>query len=89
MWKKENMETKKSSIPNNFSFGRSVRKEIIRRPDGTVQKKQIIRDNEGNEETVISKEIGDKTYIVTIKKDKNGIETKSEDLINMDESKYL
>ncbi|XP_071644941.1 uncharacterized protein [Temnothorax longispinosus] len=86
MWNKGNMETKKSSVPNNFSIGRSVRKEIIRRPDGTVEKKQVIRDTEGNEQTIISKEIGDKTYVVTIKKDKNGIETRSEDLINMDES---
>lgn len=83
------METEKSVIsPKNFSIGRSIRKEIIRRPDGTVEKKQVIRDHEGNEETITSKEIGDKTYVVTIKKDKNGVETRSEDLINMDESMY-
>jgi len=78
-----------SSIPSNFSVGRSVRKEIIHRPDGTIEKKQVIRDNEGNEETIISKKAGDKTYVVTIRKDKDGIETRSEDLFNMDESKYF
>lgn len=83
------METKKSYVPNTFSIGRSVRKEIIRRPDGTLEKKQVVRDSEGNEETVISKEIGDKTYVITTRKDKNGVEIKSEDLINMDESKYI
>lgn len=88
LWKKENMEAKKSLVPNTFSISRSVRKEIIHRPDGTVEKKQIIKDHEGNEETIISKEMGDKTYVVTIKKDKDGIETRSEDLINMDESKF-
>jgi len=78
-----------SSIPNNFSIGRSVRKKIIHRPDGTIERKQVIRDNEGNEETIISKEADDKTYVVTIRKDKDGIETRSEDLFNMDESKYF
>jgi len=89
MWNKGNLETKKSSVPNSFSIGRSVRKEIIRRSDGSVEKKQVIKDNAGNEETVISREMGDKTYVVTIRKDKNGIETRSENLINMDESKYF
>ncbi|KYN22722.1 hypothetical protein ALC57_04501 [Trachymyrmex cornetzi] len=85
MWNKGNMEITKPSI-SNFSIGRSVRKEIIRRPDGTIEKKQVIRDSEGNEETVISKEADNKTYVVTIKKDKNGFETRSEDLFNMDEN---
>ncbi|XP_011639512.1 uncharacterized protein LOC105428751 [Pogonomyrmex barbatus] len=84
MWNKGNVETIKPSVPN--IFGRSFRKEIIRRPDGTIEKKRMIRDTEGNEETIISKQIGDKKHVITIKKDKNGIETKSEDFINMDES---
>ncbi|KYN02461.1 PREDICTED: uncharacterized protein LOC108774226 [Cyphomyrmex costatus] len=87
MWNKENMEITKPFVPNNFSFsGRSVRKEIIRRADGAIEKKQIIRDSEGNEETIISKEANNKTYVVTVKKDKNGVETRSEDIFNMDES---
>jgi len=85
MWNKGNVE-RKFSVPNNFSIGRCVRKEIVRRPDGTIEKKQVIRDNEGNEETITSKEMGDKTYVVTIRKDKNGVETRSENLINMDDS---
>ncbi|EGI64183.1 hypothetical protein G5I_07343 [Acromyrmex echinatior] len=85
MWNKENMEITKPSI-STFSIGKSVRKEIIRRADGTIEKKHVIRDSEGNEETIISKEADNKTYVVTIKKDKNGIETRSEDLFNMDEN---
>lgn len=54
-----------------------------------MERKQVIRDSEGNEETIVSKEIGDKRYVVTTKKDKNGVETKSEDLFNMNESKYI
>lgn len=89
MWNKGNIEVVKPVVPHSFSAGRSVRKEIIRRSDGTIEQKQVIRDSEGNEEMIVSKEIGDKKYVITTKKDKNGIETKSEDLINIDESKYL
>lgn len=89
MWNKGNVETVKPFIPHNFLTGRSVRKEIIRRSDGTIEQKQIIRDSEGNEEMIVTKEIGDKKYVITTKKDKNGVETKSEDLFNIDESKYL
>ncbi|KYN44583.1 hypothetical protein ALC56_01026, partial [Trachymyrmex septentrionalis] len=85
MWNKGNMEITKPFI-STFSIGKSVRKEIIHRADGTIEKKQVIRDNEGNEETVISKEANNKTYVVTIKRDKNGVETRSEDLFNMDEN---
>ncbi|XP_025994561.1 uncharacterized protein LOC105194007 [Solenopsis invicta] len=86
MWNKGNIEVTKPSVPHSFSVGKSVRKEIVRRSDGSIEKKQVIRDNEGNEETIISKEADGKTYIVTIKKDRNGVETRSEDLLNMDEN---
>lgn len=86
MWNKGNVEIVKPIVPYSFSTRRSVRKEIIRRSDGTIEQKQIIRDSEGNEEIIESKEIGDKKYVITTKKDKNGVETKSEDLFNIDES---
>lgn len=89
MWNKGNIKTVKPFVPRIFSTGKSIRKEIIRRSDGTVEQKQVFRDSEGNEETIVSKEIGDKKYVITTKKDKNGVETKSEDFFNMDESKYL
>ncbi|XP_036146318.1 uncharacterized protein LOC105834259 isoform X2 [Monomorium pharaonis] len=86
MWNKRDVEVAKPSVASSFSIGRSIRKKIIHRPDGTIEKKQIIRDSEGNEETIISKEADGKTYVVTVKKDRNGIETKTENLMNMDES---
>ncbi|XP_020278514.1 HCLS1-associated protein X-1 [Pseudomyrmex gracilis] len=86
LWNKGSLETVKPSAPHSFSFGRSVRKEIVRNPDGTIEEKQVIRDSKGNEETIISRVIGDKRYVVTTKKDKNGFETKSEDLFNIDEN---
>lgn len=90
MWNKGNIQNQnitKPSVSSNFHF--SNRTNIKYGPDGSIEKKQVIRDNEGNEKTIISQEIGDKKYVVTTRKDKNGIETKSEDLVNMNESKYL
>lgn len=66
-----------------------VSKRFIYASDGTIEQHQIIKDNEGNEEKRVSKQIGDKKYVVTTKRDKNGVETKVEDLINIDESKLL
>lgn len=88
MWKKENVETAKPPASYNFAK-RCVSKQTIIRPDGSVQHKNVIQDSEGNMQTIISKEINDKKYVVTTKKDKNGVETKSEDFFNMDESKYI
>jgi len=87
IWNEGNMEVIKPSVPNSFSIKRSVRKEIVRRPGGIIEEKQVIGDNEGNEEIIISKKVNDKTHVVTIRKDKNGIETRSEDLLNIDENK--
>nr|XP_033340645.1 uncharacterized protein LOC117228770 isoform X1 [Megalopta genalis] len=74
--------------PNRFKSTTvfMTRKEFIHKPDGTIEQKQIIKDNEGNEETTISRQIGDKLHTITTKKDKNGVETKTEELINIDES---
>ncbi|XP_053980782.1 uncharacterized protein LOC128877481 [Hylaeus volcanicus] len=55
-------------------------------PEVFVTIKQKFRDSEGNEETIVSRQIGDKMYTVTTKKDKHGVETKEENLVNMDES---
>ncbi|XP_078038894.1 uncharacterized protein LOC144471065 isoform X2 [Augochlora pura] len=63
-----------------------TRKEFTQKPDGTIEQKQIIKDNEGNEEITISRQIGNKLHTITTKKDKNGVETKTEDLVNIDES---
>nr|XP_012135432.1 PREDICTED: HCLS1-associated protein X-1-like isoform X2 [Megachile rotundata] len=70
--------------PKPFITGKCITKEYVRGPDGTVKQKQTIRDHEGNEETTISQRTGDKIYTVVVKKDKNGVETKTENFINTD-----
>ncbi|KAK2578357.1 hypothetical protein KPH14_002629 [Odynerus spinipes] len=85
----EEPDSKKQIVPYTNQFhhsSRFVTKRFVRGPDGTIEEQETIRDGEGNEETIVSKQIGDKKYVVTTKKDKNGIETKTEDLINIDES---
>lgn len=89
MWREGHGRTTDPPESRSFSFGKFMKKELIRRPDGTLEQKQIIRDSEGNEEIIVTREVGDQKYVVTTKTDKYGGETKSEDLINMDESKYL
>lgn len=90
MWNKGNIQNQNITKPFlSSSFHFLNRMKIKYGSDGSIEKKQVIRDNKGNEETIISQEIGNKKYVVTTRKDKNGIETKSEDLVNIDESKYL
>lgn len=88
IWDEPN-NSKKQIVPYTNQFHQSSRfvtKRFVRGPDGVIEEQHITRDSEGNEETRVSKQIGDKKYVITTKKDKNGIETKTEDLINMDES---
>lgn len=46
---------------------------------------RTVRDNEGNEETTITRKIGDKEHTVTKRRDKNGKEEIIENLVNLDE----
>ncbi|KOX67411.1 hypothetical protein WN51_10650 [Melipona quadrifasciata] len=66
-------------------IGRSMRKEYIRKPDGTIEQKQIIKDYEGNQETIVSHQTGDKIHTIITKIDKNGVETKTEDFSDISE----
>lgn len=76
-----NIEKPKLEIAKPFinGFSKSTTKVCVRNPDGTIEQKQIVRDSEGNEETVITRRCGDKTHTVITRKDKNGVETKIED----------
>lgn len=71
---------------NFHTFGKFTSTKIIRQPDGSVEQHRTIRDSEGNEETTVTRKIGDKTHTIITKKDKNGVEIKTEDLINMNEN---
>lgn len=79
----------KYNEPTQYKSSATVvmqRKEFIRKPDGTIEQKRIIKDNDGNEEITVSRQIGDKLHTITTKKDKDGVETKTEDLVNIDKN---
>lgn len=71
--------------PQFRMFGQSMSSKTFRRPDGTIETHQTRKDNEGNEETTITKQLGDKRYTLTIKTDKNGHQERIEDMVNLDE----
>lgn len=60
--------------------------QIIRRPDGTIEERKSVTDSEGNCETTIKRQVGDKIYTSVTKRDKNGVESKTENFENIPES---
>lgn len=87
IWDEPNSQKQLEPYVNQFHYSsKSISQRFMRGPDGTIEEHRTIRDGEGNEETIVSKQIGDKKYVITTKRDKNGVETKTEDLINIDES---
>lgn len=80
-------ESQQPSTQNKtLFFGQSVSKKIVRNPDGSVEKHSTVRDNDGNEETTITRQLGDKEVTIIKKRDKFGKEEIIENLINVDEN---
>lgn len=76
---------RKPILPQIRSFGQSMSSKTIRRPDGTTEIHKTVRDSSGNEETVVTRQMGDKQYTVTVRTDKEGRQETCEEFINMDE----
>ena len=88
VWKTpEKSDDSYSSSPLFRSFGTSVSTQIVKRPDGRIEERRTVKDSNGNEEVRVTRRIGDKLHTIITKKQKDGSETKSEDIVNMDESK--
>ena len=58
----------------------SVSTQIVNTPNGKEMQK-IIKDCDGNTTTIIKKETADKIHTISIKKNKDGVETRNEDVI--------
>lgn len=67
-------------------YGQSVQYKTVRNPDGSVEIQKIVRDNSGNEERTITRKFGDKEHTITIKRDREGREERTENLVNMNEN---
>lgn len=67
-------------------FGQSVQYKTVRNSDGSVEIQKIVKDNSGNEERTITRKFGDKEHTITIKRDREGREERTENLINMNDN---
>uniref|UniRef100_A0A1L8DDH3 Uncharacterized protein n=1 Tax=Nyssomyia neivai TaxID=330878 RepID=A0A1L8DDH3_9DIPT len=52
-------------IPGAKIFGQSIMTETVRKPDGTVESRRVVRDFDGNLKTTISRTVDGETKIVT------------------------
>jgi hypothetical protein len=75
----------KEVVPRTHFFGQSVTSKTIRNPDGSIETHHTVRDNQGNEETTITRKIGDKEHSITKRRDKDGKEEIIENFVNLDE----
>ncbi|PSN45547.1 hypothetical protein C0J52_05781 [Blattella germanica] len=66
-------------------FGKSVTSKTIRKPDGSLEIHRTVRDSQGNEETTVTRQMGDQSYTVTIHTDPSGTEERTENLYNLQE----
>ncbi|EFA03397.1 HCLS1-associated protein X-1 [Tribolium castaneum] len=83
VFKGENSQT---PVPRTRFFGQSVTSKTVRNPDGSIETHHTVRDNEGNEETTITRKVADKEYTITKRRDKEGKEEIIENLVNLDEN---
>ncbi|KAI4490986.1 hypothetical protein M0802_010562 [Mischocyttarus mexicanus] len=85
-WEKSENNAIVPSIQKFPLSSRFVSKKSIRIMGDVIEEHQIIKDSEGNQKEIVSKQIGNKKYVVETKKDKDGVETEVRDVINIDES---
>lgn len=68
-----------------MSVFRSVQVTKVKRPDGTIEEKKVVRDGEGHEETVITRSMHDQSHSITTRKGPEGTEETIENFTNLDE----
>lgn len=56
----------------------------VRHSDGTMEEKRTVTDSQGNTETTIKYQLGDKTRTIVTKRNKDGVETQTESFVNVD-----
>ncbi|KAF6201151.1 hypothetical protein GE061_005598 [Apolygus lucorum] len=66
-------------------FGQSSFSKTIHGPDGRVEHHKTFKSSDGTEQTVVTRQFGDQSYSVTVKKNKDGSTERTEDFVNMNE----
>lgn len=76
--------------PKNPSYGGFTSKSIIRRssrrPDGSVEQEEIVRDSAGNEKRTVTRTIGDQSHIIITESGPDGTKC-TDQFVNIDEDK--
>ncbi|XP_078393224.1 HCLS1-associated protein X-1 [Cetorhinus maximus] len=75
----------KPSEPETKSFFKSVSVSKVVLPDGSVEERRVTRDGEGNEETRVTRAHGEQSYTTVKRKDAQGKEEQTEQMLNMDD----
>lgn len=71
--------------PKMHSFGRQVVTKSFTNHNGLIQSQQTVKDDAGNEETIVTYKRGDQEYTKIIKVDKNGQQEIKENFVNISE----
>ncbi|XP_051901913.1 HCLS1-associated protein X-1 [Pristis pectinata] len=75
----------KPAEPQSKSYFKSISISKIVRPDGTVEERRTERDGEGNEETKITRVQGEQSYTTVTRRDAQGREEQTEQVVGMDD----
>ncbi|XP_059499035.1 LOW QUALITY PROTEIN: HCLS1-associated protein X-1 [Stegostoma tigrinum] len=76
----------KPSEPQTRSYFKSVSVSKVVLPDGSVEERRVTRDGEGNEETTVTRAQGEQSYTTVTRRDAQGKEERTEEMVNMDDS---
>ncbi|XP_072405093.1 HCLS1-associated protein X-1 isoform X2 [Chiloscyllium punctatum] len=76
----------KPSEPRTGSYFKSVSVSKVVLPDGSVEERRVTRDAEGNEETTVTRAQGKQSYTTVTRRDAQGKEERTEEMVNMDDS---
>ncbi|XP_067666892.1 HCLS1-associated protein X-1-like [Haliotis asinina] len=71
--------------PGKFSHHGSVSITTIRGADGKLEQRKTVIDSDGNEETTVTRQLGDKSHTTRTKKDEFGVVEENQTMKNMDE----
>lgn len=85
--KEEEAPSLKVMTPGRNSFtSKSVIRRSSRRPDGSMEQEEIVRDNAGNEKRTVTRTIGDQSHVVITETGPSGTK-QTDQFINIDEDK--
>lgn len=85
--KEEEAPSMQVITPGHSSFtSKSVIRRSSRRPDGSVEQEEIVRDNAGNEKRTVTRTIGNQSHVVITETGPNGTK-QTDQFINIDEDK--